>query len=90
MSWRGLYYKPLILDILAYLRLLDNYHESSALFRVLNMNTFKVSHLDLVTINKMAARKVWSLYEALKNINAIPGVSAESFKNINKLLNIIQ
>jgi len=89
MSWRGLYYKPLILDILAYLRLLDNYHESSALFRVLNMNAFKVSHLDLVTINKMASRKVWSLYEALKNISAIPGVSAESFQNINKLLNLI-
>lgn len=89
MSWRGLYYKPLILDILAYLRLLDNYHESSALFRVLNMDIFKVSHLDLVAINKMAARKVWSLYEALKNINAIPGVSAESIKNINKLLNLV-
>lgn len=89
MSWRGLYYKPLILDILAYLRLLDNYHESSALFRVLNMEIFKVSHLDLVTINKMAARKVWSLYEALKNVNAIPGVSAESIKNINKLLNLV-
>ncbi len=89
MSWRGLYYKPLILDILAYLRLLDNYHESSALFRVLNMEAFKVSHLDLVTINKMAARKVWSLYEALKNINAIPGISSESFKNINKLMNLI-
>jgi DNA helicase-2/ATP-dependent DNA helicase PcrA len=89
MSWRGLYYKPLILDILAYLRLLDNYHESAALFRVLNMNIFKVSHLDLVTINKMAARKVWSLYEALKNINAIAGISPESFKNINKLMNSI-
>jgi len=89
MSWRGLYYKPLILDILAYLRLLDNYHESSALFRVLNMKIFKVSHLDLVTINKMAARKVWSLYEALKNINAISGVSAESIQNINKLLNLV-
>ncbi len=89
MSWRGLYYKPLILDILAYLRLLDNYHESAALFRVLNMNIFKVSHLDLVAINKMANRKVWSLYEALKNINAISGISAESFKNINKLMDSI-
>ncbi|MFA4999962.1 MAG: UvrD-helicase domain-containing protein [Patescibacteria group bacterium] len=89
MSWRGLYYKPLILDILAYFRLLDNYHESAALFRVLNMEAFKVSHLDLVNINKMAARKVWSLYEALKNINAIPGLSAESVKNINKLLTLI-
>jgi DNA helicase-2/ATP-dependent DNA helicase PcrA len=89
MSWRGLYYKPLILDILAYFRLLDNYHESAALFRVLNMNAFKVTHLDLVTINKMASRKVWSLYEALQNINAIPGVSAESLQNIHKLLNLI-
>lgn len=89
MSWRGLYYKPLILDILAYLRLLDNYHESTALYRVLNMEIFKVSHLDLVNINKMAARKVWSLYEALKNITAIPNISAESIKNVNKLLNLI-
>ncbi len=89
MSWRGLYYKPIILDILAYLRLLDNYHESSALFRVLNMEAFKVAHLDLVNINKMAARKVWSLYEALKNISAIPGISAESIKNINKLIGFL-
>ena len=90
MSWRGLYYKPLVLDILAYFRLLDNYHESSALFRILNMEAFKVSHLDLVTINKMAARKVWSLYEALKNVNLIAGVSAESAVNIKKLLNLIE
>jgi DNA helicase-2/ATP-dependent DNA helicase PcrA len=89
MSWRGLYYKPLILDILAYFRLLDNYHESAALFRVLNMEAFKVAHLDLVNINKMAARKVWSLYEALKNINAIPEISAESLKNINKLTGLL-
>ncbi len=90
MSWRGLYYKPIILDILAFFRLLDNYHESSALFRVLNMEIFKVSHLDIVNINKMAARKVWSLYEALKNINAISGVSPESVKNIEKLLALIE
>ena len=89
MSWRGLYYKPIILDVLAFFRLLDNYHESAALFRVLNMEIFKVSHLDLVNINKMAARKVWSLYEALKNINAIPDISTESIRNINKLLGLV-
>jgi len=89
MSWRGLYYKPLILDILAYFRLLDNYHESSSLFRVLNMEVFKVAHNDLIAINKMANRKVWSLYEALKNINAVTSVSAEGVKNINKLLDLI-
>jgi DNA helicase-2/ATP-dependent DNA helicase PcrA len=89
MSWRGLYYKTIILDTLAYFRLLDNYHESSALFRVLNMDIFKVAHSDLVAINKMAARKVWSLYEALKNIKAIPGISPLSVDNINKLLALV-
>lgn len=89
MSWRGLYYKPLILDILAYLRLLDNYHESSALFRILNMEIFRVSHLDMININKMAARKVWSLYEALKNIKSIKDLSAETYNNVAKLLDLI-
>ncbi len=89
MSWRGLYYKTLILDILAYFRLLDNYHESSALFRVLNMDIFKVSHSDLININKVANRKVWSLFEALNNIESISGVSDKSSKNINKLLELI-
>lgn len=89
MSWRGLYYKPVILDLLAYFRLLDNYHESSALFRVLNMEIFKVSHLDLVNINKMAKRKAWSLFEALQNIAKIKNISATSAVNIKKLLNLI-
>jgi DNA helicase-2/ATP-dependent DNA helicase PcrA len=90
MSWRGLYYKPLVLDILAYFRLLDNYHESAALFRVLNMEAFKVAHLDLVAINKIAARKVWSLYEALKNIDLIQGISSTSVSNIKKLLKLVE
>jgi DNA helicase-2/ATP-dependent DNA helicase PcrA len=90
MSLRGLYYKTIILDCLAYLRLLDNYHESTALFRVLNMAAFKVSQLDLININKFARRKVWSLFEGLKNIAAIPGISADSVANINKLLKLIE
>lgn len=89
MSWRGLYYKPLILDCLAYFRLLDNYHESSALFRVLNREEFKVPHADLININKMAARKVWSLYEALEKAATIPGLSPNSLANISKLLQLI-
>jgi DNA helicase-2/ATP-dependent DNA helicase PcrA len=86
VSLKGLYYKEIILDCLAYLRLLDNYHESSALFRVLNMAAFKVSHLDIITINKFAKHKVWSLFEALKNLNEIPNVSDNAHNNIDKLL----
>jgi len=90
VSLRGLYYKPIILDCLAYLKLLDNYHESSALFRVLNMEVFKVSYPDLMAINKFARRKVWSLYEALKNAAAISEISPESLQNISKLLSLVE
>jgi DNA helicase-2/ATP-dependent DNA helicase PcrA len=90
VSLRGLYYKPLILDILAYLRLLDNYHESSALFRVLNLEQFKVNHLDLVNLLRSAHSKLWSLFEALSNAQFIPKLSPESQTNINKLLATIK
>lgn len=90
VSLRGLYFKPIILDVLAYLRLLDNYHESSALYRVLNMEIFKVGHADIVIINKFARRKVWSVFEALNNAAAIAEISPEAVKNINKLLSLIK
>jgi len=90
VSLKGLYYKPIILDIISYFKLLDNYHESSALFRVLNMDLFKVSYPDLVAINKTARQKVWSLYEALKNAAAIPKISPEAAANISRLLGFVE
>ncbi len=89
VSLRGLYYKPLVLDCLAYLRLLDNYHESSALFRVLNMDIFKVYQSDIVALNKFAHRKVYSLFEALGHLSAVPGLAEKSQENIAKLLQLI-
>jgi len=89
-SSRGLYYKPIIMNVMAYFRLLDNYHESSALFRVLNMTEFKIEHPEIIALNKYAKKKVWSLFEALKNINIISGISEESKNRINKLLTIIE
>ncbi|MFH0840735.1 MAG: UvrD-helicase domain-containing protein [bacterium] len=89
VSLRGLYYKSIILDLLAYFKLLDNYHESSSLFRVLNMEIFKVAYNDIVQINKFARKEHWSLFEALKNINAVPQVSPEGVANIKKLLGYI-
>jgi len=90
VSWRGLYYKPIILDSLAYCRLLDNYHESGALFRVLNLPLARVNHLDLVNILRFGRTKLWSLFEALTHAAAIPGVSAEAKANIAKLLALIK
>ena len=85
VSLKGLYYKPIILDILAFFRLLDNYHESSALFRVLNMKSFLISPIDIANISRFARKKAWSLYEAIKNIELIPNLSQKSYKNATRL-----
>lgn len=90
VSLKGLYYKPIILNIISYFKLLDNYKESSALFRVLNMEEFKVDGIDLVSINEFARRNYFSLFEALKNIDKIKGLSPKSQSSISKLLNLIE
>jgi DNA helicase-2/ATP-dependent DNA helicase PcrA len=86
VSLKGLYYKPIILDCLAYLKLLDNYHESSALLRVLNMEQFSLSPLDIVSINKQSRAKVWSTFETLRNINTVKNIESKTATKINKLL----
>lgn len=89
VSLRGLYYKPIILDCLAYLRLLDNYHESSALFRVLNIAPFRISQADIIALNRFARRKGWSLYETLGKCDLVPDLSDEARQPISHLLNLI-
>lgn len=90
VSLRGLYYKPIIVDLISYFKLLDNYHESGALFRVLNMDTFKMDHADIVNINKFANRRAWSTFEALKNIDLITSVGDDAKKKAKKLLDQIE
>jgi len=89
MSMRGLYYKPIILDCLAYLKLLDNYHESAALYRVLNSRPFALPAVDLMELTALANRKAWSLFEALKHSDLAFKISPSSQEIITKLLRLI-
>ncbi|MBU0670584.1 ATP-dependent helicase, partial [Patescibacteria group bacterium] len=44
LASKGLFKKPIIIDLLSFLKLLDNYHESKAVFRVLNFSVFKLKY----------------------------------------------
>ncbi len=89
LSLRGLYFKPIILDCLAYLKLLDDYHDSSSLFRVLNIPAFSVGYQEIINLNRLARQKNWSLYEALKNAALISDLSPATLTNINRLLMLL-
>lgn len=86
LASRGLYSKPVVMDIFAYLRLLDNYHESTALFRILNLSVFNISTLAINQLGYFARKKGWSLFEAMKKASLITRLREEDLSQINKLL----
>ncbi len=86
VSLKGLYYKPVILDALAYIKLLDDYHEPAALYRALNLAHFRIDHTSLLLLNKWARKKLWSLFETLQHVDLINDLPDKARKNIKQLL----
>ncbi len=90
VALRGLYNKPIILDILNYFKLLDDYHESPAVFRILRSPIVNLSDEEIAKITYFASKKTLSLYEALKSAAAISGLSPDTISQINHLLSLVQ
>ena len=89
LASRGLYTKPVIMDIIAYLNLLDNYHESKSMYRVLNLPIFDFSYQELVNFNYWAYKKTWSLFEVLKSAACL-NLGVDLQKKIEKVLSLIE
>jgi DNA helicase-2/ATP-dependent DNA helicase PcrA len=86
---RGLYKKPIILDILAYLQVLLHHDDSIALYRVFNTETFRIPHNDLTAITAFGKRKALSLYESMGLAATIPNISQPSLARVQALLALI-
>ena len=87
MASRGLYAKGVVMDTVNYLKLLDDYHESPALYRVLSIPVFNFSYQELVNFNYVAGKKAWSLYTVLRDAGGKFG--AETQEKIDKVLKLI-
>jgi len=92
LARRGLFSKPVIMDILSYLKLLDNYHESPAVYRILISPLFfqKITNQELINFNNFANKKAWSLYEAMQKSSLIPGISDKTKESFNILLSWVE
>lgn len=89
LASRGLYAKPIILDVISYLKLLDDYHESKAMYRILNIPLFDFSYQELVNFNYWANKKSWSLYEVLRGAAGL-NLGGNLIAKINKVLGMIE
>lgn len=63
LALRGLYAKPVIIDILALLSLLDGYHESSMVWRALTLPKIDLGGKDLAELLQCSTRKGHSLWQ---------------------------
>ncbi len=90
LASRGLYTQPEIMDVVAYLKLLDSYHESSAMWRVLNYAHWKLPIKDLMSLSQHSAKKRMSLFEACQQSRSIPGISPKTSQTLDKILKIIE
>jgi len=90
LASRGLYSKPVILDLISYFKLLDNYHEGTAVYRILNLPFLEISETDIATITQYCRRKTISLFDALEQLALIPGVSAKTQEKVVFVLSQIK
>ncbi|MFH1789470.1 MAG: ATP-dependent DNA helicase [bacterium] len=84
----GLYRQPIVLDCLNYFKLLDDYHELHALYRVLQIPAWKIKENDLQKITYTARRKSISYYETIKRSREF-GLSENGIELCEKTLNLI-
>jgi len=88
LASKGLYNKPVVTWVISFIKLLDNYRESSATFRVLSMPVWELSAYQIADISYSAKKKAISLYEACENIELYTKDDKVILK-IKKIINFI-
>jgi DNA helicase-2/ATP-dependent DNA helicase PcrA len=86
LALRGLYNKSIIVDALSYFKLLDNYHESPAVYRVLNFKFWGIDPAQVVKLTHYSNKKTISLFETIKESAAVPGITKETVAILNKII----
>ncbi|HVM90860.1 MAG TPA: ATP-dependent DNA helicase [Verrucomicrobiae bacterium] len=85
LALRGLYAKPAVLDVQAILSSLDGYHESSAIWRLLQLGCYNVPTKDIAELLHYAGRKGVSLWQAMRQA-ADANVSDDGLKIVTKIV----
>lgn len=83
---RGLYGTPIILEVVNYLRVLDNFHDSDALYGILTREPFEMPHDDVIALATYAKKKTIPLYGALTSPESLPKISAAGSALVKKFL----
>lgn len=89
VSMKGLYRKNIILDCLAYLKLLGAHHDAANLMRIFNIPLFQISQSDLIKLNRHARAKLLPLFQVLHLINEVEELDVVTVERSNQLLAVL-
>jgi len=65
---RGLYFRPEIQNIVAFLRVLVDYSDEIAMYRLLSMNIWNLTVREYIEINRLAREEKLTLFEELEKL----------------------
>ncbi len=83
------YERKEIKDILAYLRLIFNPHDSLSLLRIINVPRRGIGDATLARLQAYAAETGQSLFEVISNAAAVPGLSSRFVRTLDELAGLI-
>lgn len=90
LALRGLYKKPIVLDILALLRSVNDPYDNMSFFRMLSHTILDVHTNLLAQISQEAKRQGKPLAEITKEIRLLPGIEAEQADAIEAFMNRLE
>lgn len=86
---QGLFTKPVIVDIIAFLQVIDDYHESRSFYRILTFPLWNIPFEEIMSITRYAQKKSESIFEVCKNIRLIPNMREETCDVVEKIIAFI-
>ena len=90
LALSGLYTKPVVLDLLAFLRVIDHAHDSPSLYRLLISPVVGVSERGVMELNRLTARKGKSLFEACEMAQSFASLDPSDAQAVHYLLERIK
>jgi DNA helicase II / ATP-dependent DNA helicase PcrA len=86
LALSGLYTKPAVLDLMAYMRVIDHPFDSASFYRLLVSRIVGVSERSILEMNRWALQKGKSLFEACEQVGSIGEVSGDDQELIRRIL----
>lgn len=90
LASKGLYSHPIIVDIIAYFKVILDFYDSPNFYRILRSMPFDLSPEEVARIGWFANKKTIPLFEAIQKRELLDDLSEESRLKLNNLLKALK